>query len=274
MGMISRFCIAVLVMLVSGCTTVVTSEDTDMYDRESGITVPLTAGGWARFGTLFTGNSTQSLSMQRNMGSPAGNYTVSFSLKPQAGGVASNHPIRCEATITFSTAGNDYTRRVVVGNGVSLTGVGDTVKVVVQDATSANPPGAPAPPNNAPYDVTIQVARGVRGTTGQPPTFTPNPPLVIVTAGNQVKVPIPQDVGVLSVGITVVNTHLGTAVPAGATRVGMVQGPLLETYRSYDPVDFDWIPVPPGTTILTLDNGLAPGVNTDIAFSIAFGVEG
>lgn len=112
--------------------------------------------GWAQAGKLTQLDSQKSVQVQANFGQ-AENYTIQFGMV-----IPTATSAKAEALITWTVEGNPITRRVSVSNGLSVTGVGQGVKVVVKDVSTAG---------NKDYDVSISVARGIRATTERPPTL-------------------------------------------------------------------------------------------------------
>lgn len=227
--------------------------------------------GWGQAGPLITGRTDKQVSMQAVF-SPetAGEYTLMFNM---SGNPASNNPIFAEALIIWSVEGHSVTRRVNVGDGISVTGVGQAVKVIMTDATSS----IFGAPNQVEYQVACQVAPGSRGSNKQPPTLVPVHALGTPSAasgsgffpvltGNTTAVAIPQDAGVISVYITV----------GGATEPTPLTARVFHLYagnpvKDYDPRDFpDWVPVTPGADQILLSNTSGETLN----FTVTFGIDG
>lgn len=160
------------------------------------------SGGWSSSGQLNMGNSVDQVSLQANF--PKGDvYTVQFSVTPPSavGGVIPIPTTR--ATIMWSINGNFHSRVVDVGNGVSVSGVANAVKVNVQDL-SPDPGGSPQ------YGVDITVARGVRADTGNPPTLFGERVTGVAAAGGAVTILVPINAGVISAEVTASENGVGT----------------------------------------------------------------
>lgn len=227
------------------------------------------SGGWSKHGLLHTGVTTDSLSMQCNF-PQADVYTVEFSL---LGNDAEPNPIQAEALITWSVEGNNVTRRVSIGNGVSVTGVGASCSVVMIDKTIKQGPFNPVP-NGSEYRVSVQISAGSRASTSQPPTLVQGSIIKLgpgVSTGGLV---VPVDAGVISVYVTVsgfdaFDTPIALK-PAG-TLVQQVKSGVFA--KCYDPMAVTgWVPVSPGTASIDVVNIFAD--MPQAWFSITFGIDG
>jgi hypothetical protein len=92
--------------------------------------------GWGQSGPLTSrqGNGPGSgFGLQKSFGRYARAYTVQFSVFPPSLGFDAT------ADITFSIAGQSITRRVSVGNAVSLTGLCQAINIQIYDTTSIIP---------------------------------------------------------------------------------------------------------------------------------------
>lgn len=227
--------------------------------------VPETPGrkvkGWGRGGTLTTGDAATKLQLSGGNGEGQ-SYTVQISATRNP---ASNVPIVTQALITWSSGGVSTTRRVTVGNGVSISGCGENVKVLVSDASVAI--GGSGVPNGKPYDVALLITPGVRAATPQPPTFSPVVGFFVVPTVTSQAIPIPADAGITSVAVTV-DAPDGSVVVEGTAQVQHFQGGIL--LKSYDPRDYPWVPLAPGADVITVKN--SSGVSQN--WSVLFGVDG
>lgn len=89
--------------------------------------------GWGQTGPLQTLQGQQpggGFGLQKSFGKYARAYTVQFALQPPANG--------CDPTadIHFSVAGQTITRRVSVGNAVSITGLCQAINIQIYDTTT------------------------------------------------------------------------------------------------------------------------------------------
>ena len=255
--------------------------------------------GWGQSGVLSTGGN-QQVTMQADFDEP-GTYTAEFAIgaaqqqysvhtfvneqgqkQTSIGGGGANsgvspNPIYAVATITWGVEGHYVSRQVSIGNGVSISGVGQSVKIVMVDAT----PAIYAPNNNTLYGVQVQVTKGVRGTSKQPPVLLPSPGVISgpagstqqgvssynLVAGGQVVLPIPQNGGVISVFVTVfATTPLAEGIVAA-----IMQNAAAGTLMEWDPRDFpDWVPITPGASDIELLNNSAVPTN----WAVFFGIDG
>lgn len=238
------------------------------------------SGGWAAFGKLQSGNPNSQIPLQAVFPDSA-DYTVEFGMEMPD---VSAYPgiVAAEATIIWSVEGNFVSRRVTVGNGVSVTGVGQGCRVVISDKSTGGP--------GLEYVVSAQVSKGSRGTTQQPPTLIPGPPIVLpgtstvigpgnvlVAPGDAVEFAVPEDAGVVSVFITAYPEPTSIPppiIPPGAAVVTHNAGGVGGQTKYYDPIVYNkWVPVAAGTSIIVVSNqqaGGAPG----IIFSVTFGIDG
>jgi len=202
------------------------------------------------------------LQVDFSQGPGASSYTVQFNLLNNAPGV------QAVALITWTVAGNFVTRRVTVGNGVSVTGTGQAVQVRVIDNSLVASAGSK-------YNVSILVAPGVRGSSAEPPTLVVSDPIVgyaiPVAPGASHDFPVPLDAGVTQVYITVQGALDAGGVTLGTSEAQERGGGL--PFKSWDPGQtFFWVPVAPGTDTIRVTTG-ATAVST-YAFTCTLGIDG
>lgn len=92
-----------------------------------------TKTGWGQSGNLTVGGKTQRVTMQAdfNKGVGAFDFTAQFNLTPPGeGGV-----VNAEALVHWRVEGQEVTRRITIGGGATLTGVGQAVRIEIYDAT-------------------------------------------------------------------------------------------------------------------------------------------
>lgn len=250
------------IFLCGGCFETVDEMKEAPQTHNASSVVNVSNYGWSQSGKLTTGDKNRSVSLQANF-TTSQDYTVEFGLEPNP---LSNDPIFAEALIQWSVEGATISRRVTVSNGTSVTGVGQAVHVVVKDNTS-NVAGIGAP-NAVEYGITIQVAPGTRGTDKQPPTLIASPSEYTVAPGGFTAVNIPQDAGAKSVFVT---AWSGTVMAEGKVQVDHIISNT--SFKTYDPRQYDWVPLTPGATQIGLTNNIAPG-GANIFFSVTFGIDG
>lgn len=265
--------------ILTGCTTIQFDED-DMSKAQYG-----SSGGWSGTGILFNdGQSNKGMAAnfleRSNNEIPSKNYTVQFAIskiKTLDNFDTAVYFINPVGVITWSVAGNSVRREVSVTNGLSLTGVGEGVKVVVYDRT-------PAGQIPVSYQVDITVAPGSRASENQPPTYCPTLALtegmIIVgnqTLQNQVVLNIPVNAGCISVYVTAIRADLTTPLTTLQARVDQVDANDV-IVRTYDPnsnFPTTFVPLMPTAVKLILNNtmgGSDPG--NDIAFAVTYGIDG
>lgn len=227
------------------------------------------SGGWSANGTLITGNDSKQARLQA-LFAKIQVFTVQFNLVRLAPAPVApvDLPIRCEALITWSVEGNQVTRRVSVGDGVSITGIGQNVTVVVSDTTDRT---LHADALGATYNVSINVAPGSRASVQQPATLQPDPKLpgnlYVILAGQSKTIPIQEDAGVISTFVTVFG---GAAGPQPGMSVVQFQCGGF-TVGQYDPTkETSWVPVPAGCKAIVLTNFSIE----DYAFTVTYGIDG
>lgn len=230
--------------------------------------------GWAQSGQLITANTNQFVSLQADF-QESDTYLIEIGANPPLGGAMT------EAIITWTVAGNQVSRRVTVGSGVSIAGAGEAVRVQVVDTTDVVHylfgPGVP-------YPVTISVARGVRATTMVPPTLVPGatgfaandrgPGYYFVPPGTVLTIPIPAGVGVVSAFVTALDVT-GASTVGQQNAQAFFQNTFAGVFEMAFPVNLGtWVPVPPGAGSLNLSNlNAAPGGH-GLSFGVAFGIDG
>jgi hypothetical protein len=232
--------------------------------------------GWGTSGKLTTGDLVGQVTLQANF-EETGTYTIEFSMDTNA---LSNNPIFAEALITWSIEGNYLQRRVNVADGISVSGVGQAVKIQMMDATS----NITGPINAVQYGVACQVAKGVRGSNKQPPTLVPRGTLPPSADGSgngsgnftigpgpisTLFVPVPQNSGLISLFVTTLDTSTGTSQPGDIIIVQQYNGTVV---RDYDPYIYrDWVPLAAGVDAIEIFN---TNPSDTYRVSLTFGVDG
>jgi hypothetical protein len=220
--------------------------------------------GWGQGGILIAGNTDRQVGMACEFPQDyATSYTIQFRTSVPGGGT-----VNPEALVTWSCEGQFVSRRLSIGNGASITGVGQAVTVKMIDNTPANLVTIPP----VQYNVSAQVAPGFRGASELPPTLSAKNDASAfrfrVVGIGSVDIPIPADAGVNQVFITVVNDATGP-VPDGTGYAIVLNGATAE--KEWDvqrlPV---WVPINPGATALRLSVTTA----VTLVFTVSFGVEG
>jgi hypothetical protein len=194
-----------------------------------------------------------------NAGGPGAQYyTIEFNITPPTSGY-----VFCLAEIIWSAQGNEVRRLISLVNGAVISGTAQFAKVRIFDNTFI-----PAAPFLTPevYQVSAQITPGCRPAQQQPPRLRGG--LIDVAPGGSVDIPIPVDAGVISVNIQhrFIPIAGGTAVVSFLAAGGTV---VFSTFNIEQAGPADWIPVPPGATIMRILNG-----PSSLEGSETWGIEG
>lgn len=222
-------------------------------------------GGWSAAGNMQATDSNKSVHLQANFKTP-GPYTVQFFV--QQIDANADTVLEPKAFIDWSVAGNTVTRKVDVLNGLSVTGVGEGVRVRVVDETTTG--------SAINYAVAVTVAPGIRPSKPDYATLTPahsNNPAVVVSNGTQ-DFDVPDGVGVTAVSIKASYSVVPAAPAAAITDQMMIVqhrapdaviNPILKTY---DPRESDWVPLAPGTTKVRFINTCASSLRVQLTWGV------
>jgi hypothetical protein len=223
--------------------------------------------GWQQNGVLITGKRDESVHLQQVF--PRSEfYTVQIGVTPPASLAPPDTTVPgfgiydAVADIEWSVEGATNRRTVSVGNGVSISGPAQSVKVNAYDQSSTLF-------GQHEYIVTIQCSKGTRPSQDQPPTLRGYPTVVSVLGGATSVLDIPPDAGVISVE-TSVGVLAAAALPIKAL-VLQVNG-AGQILKQYDPtVQTGFVPVAPNATQVELIN-LSVGDTYRLQFT--WGIEG
>jgi hypothetical protein len=200
---------------------------------------------WSASKQLVCNNETIELSLQV-MFQETGYYTVQFGIVPPQEPSAFVFPYSAEALISWSVEGNTIQRRVSVGNGVSISGGGQAVKVVVMDRTRF------LDPNPHTYLASVSITKGTRPSVNQPATLESLPQVTSVLAAGSLVIPVPTNAGAISA--QVVSSVLALAgLPVHL--IVFQKNAAGQILKAYDPsVDTGFIPLAPNTTQVEITN--------------------
>lgn len=227
----------------------------------------LSKSGWGQSGTLITGAKNKKVPLQCDLAGTigAGTYTVQFNVS----GINQFAAVP-EALIAWRVQGQEVTRRVSIGDGVAVTGVGESVRIIMYD----NTPGVFLSGNA--YTVSAQVTPGSRPSTGKPPTL-----ILPSSDGFATDVPsngsadfiIPSGTGLISAYITAVNALVPpTALGPGALFAQFMlnlNSSLLVGETAWDTqVITGFIPAPPSAARIRLTNTTANVIQAYITLGI------
>jgi hypothetical protein len=199
-------------------------------------------------------------------------HTVQFQVSPPTpplvGAKSLDGTYAAYAMIQWSVNGVQINRVISVVNGMSISGVGESVKIFVVDAT-------PVSSNQTPgliYTVDITIAVGSRPSNTNPPYWAPVPyfALFIATAGPVITIPIPQNIGANSLFIQMVYLS-GAGIPEPSQAVVVIQNQAGVNLATYNPSDYtDFVPLPPQAALIVFSN---PGTG-DASFNYMLGIDG
>jgi hypothetical protein len=268
-----EFLILVLTALLCACTIQSEKDDRQMYGMsDEGIgadphNAPTAKKGWSVAGELTTGLAAPTVSLQANF--EPGDYTIQFNLiMPNTGGAAIN--VRAVALVTWSVEGNQVTRRVNVGNGVSISGNAEGVRVVISDSSDLTF----VPLSRIPYVVAATITKGTRPSVEQPPKLYPRPggraTYDTLAPAATIVYLIPADAGVISVFVSVAADPAGVnaPIPEQGVQVTQLGGTALAVY---DPRASQFVPLAPGATQIAVTNMTA---GQTIVVNCVFGIDG
>jgi hypothetical protein len=210
---------------------------------------PAKTKGWSKSGTLKTDGpgvtahpSQNRVQTQATEFGEAEQFTVQFFVS-RANVSGTNVSQRAKATITWSVAGNSVQRVISLYDGASISGVGEAVRVVVEDDSFRV---GPATPNDVKeYQVSFQFAPGTRPSQQQPPYLFIYKPVGFVNVPGFTLL-IPENIGAISTNVYL--SGLLAGVTATATMVSGAAG------LSWDVLNDDpnqvWRPIMPGCTAI------------------------
>lgn len=255
-----------------GCTTT-SCPDPTVRGEDTMITARTASGGWSQNGKLTDLDPMGAVTLQANF-PEAGAYSVQFAIDDPDGA-----QVLTEAVIQWSVEGNTISRRVSVVNGVTVSGVGQAVRISVKDV---DPPQMGVVSQGT-YGVSIQVSKGTRAASSQAPILTAFNPVngsqafLVPTGGlgTAVTVPVPNDAGAIAVGVTV--AYQSFAIPPNGTPIPetvpmVLQRTASDFAKSYDPRDPGsfWVPLATGCKeILLANNG-----TQDLIMNVVFEIDG
>jgi len=212
------------------------------------------------------------------------NATVQIGIDQSSASLAANGPPNLRATIAWQVSGVSVQRIVSVGQGTSVTGVGEGVSVSLQDVT-----GTPKDASVADYEVTVSVSPGVRASTSMPPTLIPlnseatyegpnlpyappTPGTYTLKANENVKIAVPPGSGATSVFVQP-GLIIPGFTPPGAGYFYILQYDINDTVLSlYVPdIDTGFIPLSPLCTQINIVNTSNAAI---VGIHVAWGIDG
>jgi hypothetical protein len=232
----------------------------------------VTLQGWSANGVLIPGNPNKVINFQTGM--VLGTYTLQFGLLDNY--VHSpTETTRARAEISWKVAGNNVRRVVDCVAGLSISGNAESVSVKIFDESNFNGSA------QSQYNVSVQLAPGVRPTVERPPTYVASAGSIngsgyyITTfADNTEIIPVPEDAGVISVAVTVSPDVAGALAPYQAI-VDQYNGPGVGAtlLKRYDPRDEgEFVPLAPGCTSIRLRQD--PALVSTNYWTVTYGIDG
>jgi hypothetical protein len=229
--------------------------------------------GWSASGEMVGGDTSKKVSLQAVFGSPE-TYTIQFQLStidpPRGGAGPYWAPTQAQARISWSVEGNTIERIVSVSDGTSVQGVGQGVRVVVEDVSG---PIGTASVLGRRYNVSVSVAPGSRGSDSLPPILLDTNVQSTTAINTTTSIPVPQDAGVKSVMVTVYSLF-GAVIPSGGARVFQQYDDAAGNLTAYDPREANgggFVPLMPGVTNIVVQNN---AVADTLVWSVIFGIDG
>ena len=270
---ILAYCILLLNLLACTYTTdarTVQSENEAMKERNIPGNSYQPKKAWQQNGTLVPGANDKFVTLQADFSEDPGYYTVQFNtsanILPGTDGY-----IRCKADIIWSVEGGEITRRVSVGNGISVSGAGQALRVVVSDDGSNPDIGG----GFNEYVVGIVVVKGTRPATGKPVTYKQSGVLSSVSVAAGALTPgelaIPGNIGVISAEVTITPQSAGAVFPLSMiVEFAAANGDTFSNYYITSDTPPLFLPVPAGATQCNIYN---EGVSNIVA-AVTWGIDG
>jgi len=247
-----KYMLAVVLIMICGCVTNEFPRDEGDMGNALDMYAAGNTGGWSASGNLIMTDHLKDVTLQAVF-PVSTDYTIEFSKRDGQGSTTL-------AEIVWSVEGNSVRRVVDVFNGQSVTGVGQGVRIRIFDNTVDKPAST--------YTVSVQVAPGTRGTFVNPPYREAG---FATIAGGAIFVltDIPLDTGIHSIAI-LISSAGGVPIPDQSLQIKHIDSSGPTTLRQYDPRQWFWVPIAPGTDRIGIENFNAFPVN----FSITLGVDG
>ncbi len=248
-----------LVLLIGLASCVVERKEAAMYDEQIGAAEPVKVKSWSAFGKLVRGAELDRLvSLQTPQFDEPGVYTIEFSLNADVSDV----PPSPEATIEWSVEGNTVVRKVTVGQGISISGTGQAVRITVRDNSRV---GA-----GAEYSVTILVSPGTRAIGPTPPMYFHLSQTKTIAAAGNASIDFPVNAGITSIWVGAAATTPSVTPANNEAVVQLIDTDTAAVLSTFTVQPSRWSPVPPGVDKVTLYNPSA--VQQQI--TVIFGIDG
>lgn len=211
---------------------------------------------WSASGELQQHNPLKTFSLQCDFNKEPGNYTAQFSVNGTD--LSRKRPI---AEISWSVEGNTVRRIISIADGVSIQGAAQNTNIKIYD-TSAT---VLVPPDTGLYRVSVQVVRGTRGSTSNPPIYDSGDVSTIPAFG-ATTIAVPLNAGVISTAVTVTDVS-GVLLPQNQIFVSQRDSGGINR-NAYDPRQYFWVPLSPGCTEIYIQNLTAEIILAKVIFGI------
>lgn len=254
-----------LLLALTCCTTKVIQMEDRFGDGElEGAANPNTTGkknGWSTNGQLTVGDPDGQVSLQRTF-RKAGMFTLTFFADYPRDVV--DTVVRAEADIDWTVAGNTIRRRVTLANGLAISGLCESVRVVAVDVTTL---GVGATPVD--YDVGISVAEGVRAPNPIPPTLSSRERVRAIANGAFDTFDVPDGVGINGVMVVVMGVNPAAPLPDNSILVQVETATGIGLLR-YDPnqVGPKFMPISGDSDHLFIQNDSGQIIEYTVIFSV------
>lgn len=194
-----------------------------------------------------------------------GEYSIAFTILPPDN-TAHEQACAAIAYVRWKLDGQQFQRIVSITSGTVLSSRADAVDVAIQDVSGLMGVGQTV---GRDYKVTAALTRGLRPNIQQPPIYVPQPAttLTIVAPGNDLRVPVPKDAGVISFYV-MVEAPDPTKILVSQESTGS-----LATFPEFRPlvVPGGWVPLFPGADVIDILNQDVANPANALVF---FGIEG
>lgn len=236
----------------------------DLPETRDAAGKPKPKDGWQQTADLITGDTVKTGSMQADF-PHAGYYTVQMGIQPPDQTLTPT-AWDCVADVFWTVEGSTLQRTVSVGNGVSISGPGQAVKVIVRDRSDPT-----ISTFGIPYKVFIQVTPGTRPSEERPPTLLAFTKLQVVPPLTALAVNVPPNAGVISVEVSLGRSP-AAANPPPQQDLFTQQSAGLAPIKQYDPARIHgFVPLAPNVTRVNYFNNDA-ALNQTV--QITWGIDG
>lgn len=208
--------------------------------------------GWAQGGPINVGQ-TAGVRMQARFGVLT-EFTVTIDSNASANGIVAF----TKAVVTWTVNGNPIVRTIDVGAGASISGLGESVMVVINDVTNL---GAFPSAAGKSYNVTVSVATNPRPTTAVPPILTGIDASDVDESASTANIPVPA-------GANSVAVYGGISTGAATLRLRQMTADNSATLLSTIVTLGQFVPLVAGAGLVAVDNLSMATASVNILFGI------